>query len=255
MDKTTYKQQLSQLSHRLVEWQSWVAATGQRVVILFEGRDAAGKGSMIRAISRHLNPRIVRVAALGKPSDKQRSQWYFQRYVAELPSAGEVVLFDRSWYNRAGVEQVMGFCTDAEYQEFLRTCPMFEDMLQGSGILLRKYWLSVSDEEQQRRFQARIDNPLKRWKFSNMDNESRRRWVAYSQAKDAMFAHTDVASSPWWVVDADDKRRARLNCIAHLLDSMPIEPHPYPKESLWPIQREGYERPPMHHQNHVPKRY
>src|SRR4051812_49659943 len=203
--------------------QYWIRAAGKKLVILFEGRDAAGKGGAVKCISEPLNPRGCRTVALGTPSDREKTQWYFQRYVAHLPAAGEIVLFDRSWYNRAGVERVMGFCTEQEYWEFLRAAPEFERLLIRSGVTLVKYWFSVSDEEQEKRFQERIADRTKRWKISDMDLEARRRWNEYSRAKDEMFAHTDVEDSPWWVVDADNKRRARLNCITHLLSLVPYE--------------------------------
>src|SRR4051812_6509535 len=203
--------------------QYWIRAAGKKLVILFEGRDAAGKGGVIKRITEPLNPRVCKIAALGTPTEREKSQWYFQRYVAHLPAAGEIVLFDRSWYNRAGVERVMGFCTEQEYWEFLRAAPEFERLLIRSGVTLVKYWFSVSDEEQEKRFQERIADRTKRWKISDMDLEARRRWNEYSRAKDEMFAHTDVEDSPWWVVDADNKRRARLNCITHLLSLVPYE--------------------------------
>ena len=221
-DKSYYKE-LERLQVELVKLQEWVKAKGLRVVVLFEGRDAAGKGSVIKRITEAMNPRICRVEALPAPTPKEESQWFFQRYVAKLPSAGEIVLFDRSWYNRAGVELVMGFCTDAEYQEFLRTCPEFERMLIRSGIKLIKYWFSVSDAEQERRFQDRLNDPTKRWKLSPMDMEARKRWVEYSKAKDEMFRYTDTKQSPWYVVNADVKRHARLNCMAHLLSMVPYQ--------------------------------
>lgn len=226
------------------------------MVILFEGRDAAGKGGVIKTIAERLNPRFCRIVALGVPTEKEKSQWYFQRYVAHLPAAGEMVLFDRSWYNRAGVEKVMGFCTEEEYTEFLRSCPEFERMLVRSGIILIKYWFSVSDKEQERRFQERIDDPTKRWKLSPMDIESRNRWVEYSKAKDVMFAHTDIKQAPWWVVRADDKRRARLNCIHHLLSLIPYEDLTPPPIKLEPRRiDESYVRPPITDQNFVPEVY
>ena len=216
-----YVDELAHLQFELIKLQEWVRLQGLKVAVVFEGRDAAGKGGVIKRITESLNPRICRVVALGTPTERERGQWYFQRYVAQLPTRGEIVLFDRSWYNRAGVEHVMGFCTEDEYQEFLRSCPIFEEMLVRSGIVLVKYWFSVNDEEQERRFQERIRNPIKRWKLSPMDLESRKRWVEYSRAKDAMFEHTDRKNTPWYVVNADDKKRARLNCIRHLLDQIP----------------------------------
>ncbi|MBT1063178.1 polyphosphate kinase 2 [Bowmanella sp. Y26] len=232
MDKQEYKQQLKTLQVELIQLQQWVASSGQKLVVIFEGRDAAGKGGAIKAISERLNPRIVRIAALGKPSDKEREQWYFQRYVEQLPSAGEIVLFDRSWYNRAGVEKVMGFCNDEEHQEFLRACPEFERMLIRSGIRLVKYWFSVSADVQEQRFQERLDNPLKRWKFSDMDLISRSRWREYSQARNEMFKHTDTEDSPWYIIDANHDKKARLNCISHLLSLVPYQQLPFPKVEL-----------------------
>ena len=218
-----YEDELFRLQIELVKMVEWIKHEGLKVVVVFEGRDAAGKGGVIKRITQHLSPRICRVVALPAPTEREQTQWYFQRYVAHLPAAGEMVLFDRSWYNRAGVERVMGFCTEEEHREFLRSCPEFERMLVRSGIKLVKYWFSVSDEEQERRFQNRIDAPHKRWKLSPMDLESRRRWVEYSKAKDEMFAHTDIKQAPWYVVDADVKKRARLNCIRHLIGIFPYE--------------------------------
>jgi polyphosphate kinase len=252
-----YEKELRRLQIELVKLQEWVRTEGQRVVVIFEGRDAAGKGSVIQRIAEPTNPRIVRVVALPAPSDREKTQWYFQRYVAHLPAAGEIVLFDRSWYNRAGVERVMGFATEEQVQEFMRSCPEFERMLVRSGITLIKYWFSVSDEEQERRFQARIDDPTKHRKLSRMDLESWDRWQDYSVAKDEMFAHTDIKQAPWWVVDGDVKRHARLNCIAHLLDVLPYEdltPEPFALPSRTP-SRAGYVRPPMDDQTFVPRRY
>ncbi len=256
LEKKLYEKELERLQIELVKLQEWIRAKGLRVVVIFEGRDAAGKGGVIKRITESLNPRICRVVALGVPTDKEKSQWYFQRYVSQLPSAGEMVLFDRSWYNRAGVERVMGFCTDEQYWEFLRSCPEFELMLIHSGIILIKYWFSVSDEEQEKRFQARIDSPTKRWKLSPMDMGARTRWVEYSRAKDNMFKYTDTRHSPWWVVDADDKKRARLNCIRHLLSQIPYEDLT-PEPILLPPrqQDDGYVRPPMSDQNFVPDYY
>jgi polyphosphate kinase 2 len=233
--------------------QEWVRSSGARVAVLFEGRDAAGKGGTITRVMQYLNPRIVRVAALPAPTEREQSQWYFQRYVANLPAAGEVVLFDRSWYNRAGVEHVMGFCTQEQYDLFLRQCPEFEQMLIDDGIVLIKYWFSVSDEEQERRFQSRLNDPLKRWKLSPMDLESRNRWVEYSRAKDAMFVRTDLPTSPWFVVEADDKRRARLNCIAHLLSTVPYHDVFEPEIELQPRHGDqGYVRPSQDSYHYVP---
>ena len=247
-----YERELAELQIELVKLQEWVKSTGLRVVVIFEGRDAAGKGGVIKRITESLNPRICRVVALGTPTEREKSQWYFQRYVAHLPAAGEIVLFDRSWYNRAGVEHVMGFCTGEEYEEFMRSCPEFERMLVRSGITLIKYWFSVSDEEQERRFQNRIVNPTKRWKLSPMDLESRRRWVEYSKAKDAMFAHTDIKQAPWYVIEADVKKRARLNCIGHFLSLFPYEDlTPGPIELPPRNTGSNYVRPPKTDQNVV----
>ncbi len=223
-----YFRELFRLQGELVKLQDWVIETGHRLVVIFEGRDAAGKGGAIKRITQRLNPRACRVAALPAPTSRERTQWYFQRYVAHLPAAGEIVLFDRSWYNRAGVERVMGFCTDAEYEEFFRSVPEFEKMLVRSGIQIVKYWFSVTDEEQEVRFQSRIDDPLKQWKLSPMDLESRRRWEDYTRAKEAMLERSHIPESPWWVVQADDKKRARLNCIHHLLAQVPYQPVPRP---------------------------
>jgi polyphosphate kinase len=226
-----YEKELALLQVELVKLQYWAKFTGTRIVILFEGRDAAGKGGTIKRITEPLNPRGCRVVALGTPSDREKTEWYFQRYVPHLPAAGEIVCFDRSWYNRAGVEHVMGFCTDAQYQEFMQSCPEFERMLVKSGIILLKYWFSVSDEEQERRFQSRTTDPARRWKLSPMDLESRDRWVEYSQAKDVMFAHTNILEAPWFTVEADDKKRARLNCISHFLSKIPyVDMTPEPLE-------------------------
>ena len=221
--KKVYERELARLQLELAKLQEWIRHEGLRVVVVFEGRDTAGKGGVIKRIVERLNPRVVRVVALPAPTKRERSQWYFQRYATHLPAAGEMVLFDRSWYNRAGVERVMGYCTEEEYQEFLRACPEFEQMLIREGIILIKYWFSVSEEEQEKRFQARMDDPLKRWKLSPMDLEARSKWVEYSRAKDEMFEHTDIPQAPWYVVNADVKRHARLNCIAHLLKQIPYE--------------------------------
>ncbi|HEX6689163.1 MAG TPA: polyphosphate kinase 2 [Solirubrobacterales bacterium] len=255
LDKSGYEKELARLQVELVRLQEWIVQEGFKVVVLFEGRDTAGKGGVIRRIAERTNPRVVRTAALGIPSDRERSQWYFQRYVAHLPAAGEMVLFDRSWYNRAGVERVMGFCTDAEYEEFMRTCPQFERILQGSGTVLLKYWLSVSDEEQERRFKARQKDPAKRWKLSAVDVEARARWVDYAEAKDEMFAYTDTKDSPWYVVEADDKRTARLNLIAHLLEQIPYKPIDRDPIEFPPRQERAYVRPPADTQTYVPERY
>ncbi|WP_186375874.1 polyphosphate kinase 2 [Hyella patelloides] len=256
LSKKKYEKELAKLQIELIKLQEWIKHQGLKVAIIFEGRDAAGKGGAIKRISECLNPRICRVVALGTPSDRQKTQWYFQRYVAHLPAAGEMMLFDRSWYNRAGVEKVMGFCTYEQYNEFLHSCPQFEFMIQRSGIILIKYWFSVSDDEQERRFQARIDDPTKRWKLSPMDLESRVRWMDYSKAKDDMFAATDIPESPWHVVDADDKKRARLNCIKHLLSIIPYEDLTPEPINLPPRQTNiEYERPPIEIQNFVPRVY
>jgi len=233
----------------------WVKAEGLKVVIVFEGRDAAGKGGVIKRITQSLNPRICKVVALGVPTEREKNQWYFQRYVSHLPTAGEMVLFDRSWYNRTGVEKVMGFCTDEEYWDFLRSCPRFEEMLIHSGIILIKYWFSVSDEEQEKRFQERMNDPLRRWKFSEMDLASRSKWIEYSKAKDEMFEYTDTKLSPWWVVNGDDKKRARLNCINHLLTQIPYKEIKYKELKLPVVSKTGYVRPPMSDQTFVPEKF
>ncbi len=256
LDTKTYEKELRRLQIELVKLQEWVKAKGLKVVVIFEGRDAAGKGGVIKRITESLNPRSVRVVALPSPTEREKTQWYFQRYVPHLPAGGEIVLFDRSWYNRAGVEHVMGFCTENEYQEFLRSVPEFERMLERSGILLVKYWFSVSDDEQEKRFQARIEDPTKRWKLSPMDLESRRKWVEYSKAKDTMFAHTDIKQAPWYVVNADDKKKARLNCIHHFLSLIPYEDlTPEPIELPARQVTEGYIRPPLSDQTFVPEIY
>jgi len=255
LTRPEYEQELKRLQVEMVRLQEWIVQEGLKVVVLFEGRDTAGKGGVIKRITERTSPRVVRTVALGTPSDRERTQWYFQRYVAHLPAAGEMVLFDRSWYNRAGVERVMGFCTDEEYEEFMRTCPRFEHIIQRSGITLLKYWLSVSDEEQERRFQARMDDPGKRWKLSPIDREARARWVDYAEAKDEMFAYTDTKESPWFVVEADDKRTARLNLIAHLLDQIPYEQVDHEAIDLPPRQERSYVRPPADTQTFVPERY
>jgi len=221
--KKLYEHELLRLQEELVKMEDWVAATGARIVVVFEGRDAAGKGGTIKRITQYMNPRITRIVALPKPTERQRTQWYFQRYIEELPAAGEIALFDRSWYNRAGIERVLGFCTPEEHRRFLRQCSIVERLLVEDGITLIKYWFSVSDEEQERRFQARIDDPIRRWKLSETDLYSRSRWVDYSRAKDEMFVHTDIPEARWHVVEADDKKRARLNCIAHFLGSIPYK--------------------------------
>lgn len=251
-----YERELARLQIELVKMQEWIKTTGHKVAIIFEGRDAAGKGGTIKRIIEPLNPRIAQIVALPAPTEREKGQWYFQRYAAHLPAPGEMMLFDRSWYNRAGVERVMGFCTDDEYREFLRSCPEFERMLVRSGIQLIKYWFSVSDEEQERRFQKRLKDPTKQWKLSPMDLESRKRWVEYSKAKDEMFAHTDIKQAPWYVVESDIKKHARINCISHLLSQVPytdltpelpvLEPRP-------PLG--GYVRPPMEEQTFVPEKH
>jgi len=256
LKKKFYEEELSRLQIELVKLQEWIKYKGLRAVVLFEGRDAAGKGGTIKRITETLNPRVVRVVALGVPTEKEKSQWYFQRYVAHLPAAGEMVLFDRSWYNRAGVERVMGFCNETEYWDFLRSCPNFEGMLIRSGITLIKYWFSVSDKEQERRFLQRISDPTRRWKISPMDVESRTKWVDYSKAKDDMFAYTDTKQSPWFVVLADDKRRARLNCISHLLTLIKYKEVPREKIVLPPLEKEkSYVRPPLSEQTFVPNKF
>ncbi|MBQ9471179.1 MAG: polyphosphate kinase 2 [Bacteroidales bacterium] len=254
MKRKAYEAAIEPLHVELVKLQEWIKQQGLRVVLIFEGRDAAGKGGAIKTITERLNPRHCRIVALGVPTEREKTQWYFQRYVQHLPSAGEMVIFDRSWYNRAGVERVMGFCSDEEHSEFLRTCPEFERMLIRSGIILIKYWFSVSDKEQERRFQARLDDPTKRWKLSPMDLESRSRWVVYSKAKDEMLAHTDTKKSPWWVVRAYDKKRARLNCITKLLAQIPykdLTPKPMKLEPR--REDDSYVRPPMTEQSFVPE--
>jgi polyphosphate kinase len=254
MKRKVYESELRKLQVRLCKLQDWVKEKGLRVVIVFEGRDAAGKGGVIKTITQSLNPRVCRVVALAAPTEREKTQWYFQRYVSQLPAAGEMVLFDRSWYNRAGVERVMGFCTEEEYREFLRTCPEFERMLIRSGIILVKYWFSVSDAEQEKRFQGRINDPTKRWKLSPMDLQSRSRWLDYSKAKDEMFAHCDIKQAPWYVVHADDKKRARLNCIAHLLSLIPYGDLTPEQIELPPRQVDtGYVRPPITDQTFVPE--
>ncbi|MCH0539259.1 polyphosphate kinase 2 [Streptomyces sp. MUM 203J] len=253
LPRQVYERELLRLQTELVKLQEWVRAEGTRLVVVFEGRDAAGKGSTIKRVTEYLNPRVARIVALPKPTERERTQWYFQRYAEHLPAAGEIVLFDRSWYNRAGVEYVMGFCTKEEHQLFLRQCPIFERMLVEDGILLRKYWFSVSDHEQQERFRRRLDDPRRRWKLSPMDLESITRWEAYSRAKDAMLVHTDIAEAPWLVVESDDKRRARLNMIAHLLASVPYhEVSPPVLELPSRPPSTGYQRPPRDLQTYVP---
>jgi polyphosphate kinase 2 len=254
ISNAAYEQELTRQQIELVRLQEWVKHSGHRVAIIFEGRDAAGKGGTIKRITEALNPRICQVVALPAPTEREKTQWYFQRYVPHLPAAGEIIIFDRSWYNRAGVERVMEFCTEEEYKEFMRSCPEFERMLVRSGIQLIKYWFSVSDEEQERRFQKRLTDPTKRWKLSPMDLESRKRWVDYSKAKDMMFSHTDIKQAPWYVVNSDVKKHARLNCISHLLSLIPykdLTPAPIELDAR-PPQR-GYVRPPMDDQTFVPE--
>jgi polyphosphate kinase 2 len=251
--KKAYEKELLRLQAELVDMQEWVRSAGKRVVVIFEGRDAAGKGGTIQRITEYLNPRLARITALPAPSDRERSQWYFQRYVAQLPAAGEIVLFDRSWYNRAGVERVMGYCTSEEYHRFLHQCSIFERLLVEDGILLRKYWFSVSDAEQETRFRARLADPMKQWKFSPTDLESYTRWEEYSRAKDQMMVHTDIPEAPWWVVESDDKRGARLNMIHHLLSTLDVEKVERPALQL-PERppSTGYVRPPRDTQHYVP---
>ena len=250
-----YMRELKKLQVELVKLQEWIKHEGLRVVALFEGRDAAGKGGAIKRITESLNPRVCRIVALGTPTDREKSQWYFQRYVTHLPAAGEMVLFDRSWYNRAGVERVMGFCTDEQYQEFMQSCPEFERMLIRSGIILIKYWFSVSDAEQEKRFQDRMNKPTKRWKISPMDLESRKHWADYSRAKDEMFAITDTKQSPWFVVNAEDKEAARLNVIRHLLSLISYHDLTPEHLELPPLVKGKYVRPPIHEQNFIPEVY
>jgi polyphosphate kinase 2 len=256
IDTKKYEKLLLEQEIELVKLQEWVKANKLKVVVIFEGRDAAGKGGVIKTIAGCLNPRICRIVALGIPTEREKTQWYFQRYATHLPAGGEIVLFDRSWYNRAGVEKVMGYCTNEEYEEFLRSCPEFEKMLIRSGIILIKYWFSVSDKEQEKRFQDRIQDPTKRWKISPMDVESRDKWVEYSMAKDKMFSYTDTKQCPWYVVHADDKRRARLNTIEHLLSLIPykdLTPKPF---KLPPLKHDvAYVRPPVTDQTFVPEKY
>ena len=254
LNKKTYETELARLQVELARLQRWVMNRGLKVVVIFEGRDAAGKGGTIKRITEPLNPRFARVVALDKPTEREQTQWYFQRYVAHLPSAGEIVLMDRSWYNRAGVERVMGFCTSEQYHEFLRSCPMFERLLVYSGILLVKYWFSVSAEEQEQRFNDRLADPTKRWKLSPMDLQARAKWEDYSRAKDQMFTYTDIQQAPWYVVPSDDKRRARLNCMHHLLSLVPYEELPPREIELPPLQPStGYQRPPASMQRVVPQ--
>ena len=255
MPKALYEKELFRLQAELVELQEWVRAEGARVVVIFEGRDAAGKGSAIKRVTQYLNPRVASIVALPTPTDRERSEWYFQRYVEHLPAAGEIKLFDRSWYNRAGVERVMGFCTPDEYRRFLHQTPIFERLLAEDGIILRKYWFSVSDAEQEKRFESRMEDPMRRWKLSPMDLESITRWEEYSRAKDEMLIHTDIPESPWFVIEADDKRTARVNMISHLLSTIPYFAAARPPLSLPPRPKSsGYERPPRELNHYVPDR-
>jgi polyphosphate kinase len=256
LTRKEYDRELRRLQIELLQLEEWVRYNGLRVIVLFEGRDTAGKGGIIKRITALLNPRFARVAALPAPTERERTQWYFQRYMAHLPAAGEIVLFDRSWYNRAGVERVMGFCTQEEYDDFMRSCPQIERMLISSGISLFKYWLSVSDAEQERRFQARINDPSKRWKLSPMDLQARARWVDYSEAKDQMFGYTDIKEAPWYVIETDNKRSAHLNLLSHLLSLIPYKSVPQQHIELPPRQERGYKRPPKEMQGTpVPVRY
>ena len=253
MPKATYERELKRLQAQLVDMQAWVQSTGARIVVIFEGRDAAGKGSTISRVSQYLNPRVTRVVALPTPTEREKSEWYFQRYIAHLPAAGEIVLMDRSWYNRAGVEHVMGYCTNAEYHRFLHQVPIFERMLVEDGILLKKYWFSVSDVEQEKRFRSRNDDPMRRWKLSPNDVLSITKWEDYSRAKDTMFVHTDIPESPWFEVDNEDKRRGRINMIHHLLTQIPYEDVERAPIDIPPRPASGgYERPPRELQNYVP---
>lgn len=256
LDRRVYFRELLRLQSELVKLQDWVVDKKLKVVVLFEGRDAAGKGGVIKRVTQRLNPRVCRVAALPAPSDRERTQWYFQRYISHLPAGGEIVLFDRSWYNRAGVEKVMGFCNDSEYDEFFRTVPEFERMLVRSGIILIKYWFSITDSEQHKRFLARVHDPLKQWKLSPMDMESRRRWEAYTKAKEVMIERTHIAEAPWWVVEADDKKRARLNCINHLLSQVPYGEVEHPTVELPArVYNPDYYRAPIPESLFVPAVY
>jgi polyphosphate kinase 2 len=251
--RSVYETELYRLQGELVKMQEWMRTTGARIVVIFEGRDAAGKGGTIKRVSEYLNPRAARIAALPVPTEREKTQWYFQRYVDQLPAAGELVLFDRSWYNRAGVERVMGFCTPAQVSRFMQQCPIFERLLAEDGVLLRKYWFSVSDAEQERRFRSRVEDPMRRWKFSPMDVQSMLRWEDYSRAKDEMFVHTDIPEAPWHVVESDDKRRARINMIAHLLSTIPYHDVKEPKIKL-PRRppSQGYVRTPRELESYVP---
>lgn len=253
LPRAVYDQELLRLQGQLVELQEWVRTSGARVVVVFEGRDAAGKGGAIKRVAEYLNPRVARIVALPAPTERERSEWYFQRYVEHLPAAGEIVLLDRSWYNRAGVEHVMGFCTAEEYRRFLHQCPIFERLLVEDGILLLKYWFSVSDSEQEARFRSRLGDPMRRWKLSPMDLQSIARWEDFSRAKDQMLVHTDISEAPWYVVESDDKRRARVNMIAHLLTAVPWSPVAPPAIDIPKRPKsKGYERPPKDEQTYVP---
>ena len=253
LPRKAYEKELFRLQAELVRLQEWVRAEGVRLVVIFEGRDAAGKGSAIKRVTQYLNPRVARIVALPAPTERERTQWYFQRYADHLPAAGEIVLFDRSWYNRAGVERVMGYCSMDEYHRFLHQCPIFERMLVEDGVLLRKYWFSVSDAEQEKRFRSRLDDPMRRWKLSPMDLESISRWEDYSRAKDEMFVHTDIPEAPWYVVESEDKRRARINMIAHLLSTVPYHEVQRPPLALPPRPASrGYQRTPREMQTQVP---
>jgi polyphosphate kinase len=253
LPNAVYEAELRRLQAEFVKVQEWAKAEGRRILVIFEGRDAAGKGGTIKRITQYLSPRAARIAALPAPTERERTQWYFQRYVAELPSAGEIVLFDRSWYNRAGVEKVMGFCTPNEYRRFLHQCPIFERLLVEDGILLRKYWFSVSDQEQQRRFKSRLEDPLRQWKLSPMDLESITRWEDYSRAKDEMMVHTDIPEAPWYVVESDNKKAARLDMMSHLLSTVPyVDRMPAPMKLPKRPAPKGYERPPREHTTYVP---
>jgi polyphosphate kinase 2 len=253
LPKKPYEKELSRLQVELVNLQEWVRTEGERLVVVFEGRDAAGKGGTTKRVAQYLNPRIARIVALPAPTERQRGQWYFQRYVEQLPGAGEIVLFDRSWYNRAGVERVMGFCTDVEYRRFLHQCPIFERLLVEDGILLRKYWFSVSDAEQEQRFRDRLEDPIRQWKLSPMDLQSITKWEEYSKAKDDMLVHSDVPEAPWYIVESDDKRRARINMIAHLLSTIDYQEVKRPTLELPKRpKRTGYQRPPRTQFNYVP---
>ncbi|MEN6670505.1 polyphosphate kinase 2 [Psychrobacter sp. B38] len=256
LNRRTYFQELVRLQRELIKLQDWVVDRGERIVVIFEGRDSAGKGGAIKRITQRLNPRVCRVAALPAPTEREQTQWYFQRYVAHLPAAGEIVLFDRSWYNRGGVERVMGFCTDAQYEEFFQSVPEFERMLVRSGIRLVKYWFSITDDEQHSRFMSRIHDPLKQWKLSPMDLQSRRRWEDYTKAKETMFERTHIPEAPWWVVEGNNKKRARLNCIAHLLEQIPYKEVPREEVELPDRKRDDeYYREPIPDDMYVPPRY